>query len=167
MLDRWDFYLAALAEEDQPRAIFAALETITKQTVGTILFTATTHDTGSLRSVRVYSGNEQAYPVGGWKPLRPGGLWMETVIVGKQSCSALTIEEIAVVFPDYELIRSLGCESSMNLPVIVAGKVIGTVNLLHEKGYYTPARVAAAAELTPYAAIAFLAAAQPAGRNPK
>lgn len=161
MLDRWNFYLEALADTNQPAAIFAALEAIIKETVGTILFTATTHNTETMRSIRIYSGNEDAYPLGGWKPLRPGGLWMETVLVGKRPFAAMTIEEIAVVFPDYELIRSLGCESSMNLPVAVAGTVIGTVNLLHEKGYYTPARVAEAAELAPYAAIAFLTAAQP------
>ncbi len=155
--DRWDFFLAALAETEQPRAIFAALETITKEVVGTILFTAMTHDTDQMRSLRIYSGNEAAYPVGGWKPLREGP-WKATVLDGKRPFSALTIEEIAVVFPDWPLIQSLGCESAMNLPVIVAGKVIGTLNLLDAKGHYTPARVEAAKALTPYAAIAFLTA---------
>ena len=65
-----------------------------------------------------------------------------------------------MVFPDFELIRSLGCESALNLPVVVAGRVIGTVNLLHEEGYYTDERVAAAANLLPYATIAFLAASE-------
>jgi GAF domain-containing protein len=157
MLDQWDFFLAALAEADQPRAVFAALETITKQSVGTVLFTAMTHDIDAMRSLRVYSGNETAYPVGGWKPLREGP-WKSTVLDGKRPFSALTIEEIAVVFPDWPLIQSLGCESAMNLPVIVAGKVIGTLNLLDVKGRYTPARVEAAKALTPYAAIAFLTA---------
>jgi hypothetical protein len=159
MIDRWQLFLAALAETDQPRAILAALETLTKETVGTLLFTAMTHDPGGVRLLRIYSGNEDAYPVGGWKPVPPGP-WREIVIDGARTFSARTIEEIAVVFPDYELIRSLGCESAMNLPVIVAGKVIGTVNLLHEKGYYTAERVAEAADLVPYAAIAFLTAAQ-------
>ena len=94
------------------------------------------------------------------------GLWVETVLDGKRPFSALTIEEIAVVFPDYELIRSLGCESAMNLPVVVGGEVIGTVNLLHEKGYYTEARVKqAAAELLPFATVAFLAASAIHGRR--
>ena len=155
MDDRWKQYLAALAETDQPRATFVALEAITKAVVGTKLFTAMTHDTVARRSLRVYSGNETAYPTGGWKPLRPGP-WTERVIERQQPFSALTIEEIAVVFPDWELIRSLGCESSMNLPVIAGGKVIGTINLLAEEGYYTEARVAASRELLPFAAIAFL-----------
>ena len=155
MRDHWEFFLAALAETDQPRAVFAALETITKESVGTILFTAMTHDADAMRSLRVYSGNEAAYPLGGWKPLREGP-WKSTVLDGKRPFSALTIEEIAVVFPDWPLIQSLDCESAMNLPVIVAGKVIGTLNLLDVKGHYTPVRVEAAKALTPYAAIAFL-----------
>ena len=155
MRDHWEFFLAALAETDQPRAVFAALETITKESVGTILFTSMTHDADAMRSLRVYSGNEAAYPLGGWKPLREGP-WKSTVLDGKRPFSALTIEEIAVVFPDWPLIQSLGCESAMNLPVIVAGKVIGTLNLLDVKGHYTPVRVEAAKALTPYAAIAFL-----------
>src|SRR5207253_7939763 len=71
---------------------------------------AMTHDTESLRSIRVYSGNEAAYPVSGWKPLTPEGPWYRRVIAGKQPFSALTIEEIAVVFPDHELIKSLRSE---------------------------------------------------------
>ena len=158
MQDRWRKFLAVLAGPDQPHAILDALEALTIDTVGTLLFTATTHDTGTMRSIRIHSSNEAAYPVGGWKPLRAGP-WFETVIEGRQPFAAMTIEEIAVVFPDYELIRSLGCESALNLPVVVDDRVIGTVNLLHEKGYYTPVRVAATADLLPFATIAFLAAA--------
>ena len=158
MSDRWNSYLATLAQPDQPRTVFAALEGIAIETLGTLLFTAMTFDMVRMRGLRIYSGNEKAYPTGGWKDVTPG-LWVETVLEGKRPFSALTIEEIAVVFPDFELIRSLGCESAMNLPVVVAGRVIGTVNLLHESGYYTPERVAAATRhLLPYATIAFLAA---------
>ena len=158
MHDPWRKFLAVLAGPDQPHAIFDALEVLTVDTVGTLLFTAMTHDTTTMRSIRRHSSNEAAYPVGGWKPLRQG-LWFETVIAGRRPFAALTIEEIAVVFSDYELIRSLGCESALNLPVVVDNRVIGTVNLLHEKGYYTPARVEAAADLLPFATVAFLAAA--------
>ncbi len=158
MSDSWPSYLATLAGPDQPRAIFAALEAITVETVGTLLFTAMTFDIVKMKALRIYSGNETAYPTGGWKDVTPG-LWVETVLEGGRPFSALTIEEIAVVFPDFELIRSLGCESAMNLPVVVAGQVIGTVNLLHEKGYYTGERVErAVAQLLPFATVAFLAA---------
>ena len=165
MSDHWASYLATLADPDQPQAIFAALEAIAVETVGTLLFTAMTFDMVRMRGLRIYSGNEGAYPTGGWKDVTPG-IWVETVLEGKRPFSSLTIEEIAVVFPDYELIQSLGCESAMNLPVAVAGRVIGTVNLLHEKGHYTEERVAAATEhLLPYATVAFLTASEMGSRN--
>jgi GAF domain-containing protein len=155
LIDRWDFFLAALAERDQPHAAFAALEAIARETVGTILFTAMTHDVERMRSLRVYSGNQAAYPVGGWKPLSEGP-WKAMVLDARQPFSALTIEEIAAVFPDWPLIQSLGCESALNLPIVVAGRVVGTLNLLDAKGHYTSARIAQAKDLIPYAAIAFL-----------
>lgn len=160
MSDRWPSFLTTLAGPDQSRAAFAAVEKIAVDTVGTLLFTAMTFDMVRLKALRIYSGNQTAYPTGGWKDVTPG-LWVETVLEGKRPFSALTIEEIAVVFPDFALIRSLGCESAMNLPAVVGGQVIGTVNLLHEKGYYTERRVAQAmAELLPFATIAFLTAAE-------
>ena len=48
------------------------------------------------------------------------------------------------MFDDFELIRSLGCESVINVPIVVDGDVLGTINCLHEAGFYTPERVAAA-----------------------
>lgn len=165
MSDRWPSFLATLAGPDQPRRVFTALEQIAVETVGTLLFTAMTFDMGRLKALRIYSGNETAYPTGGWKDVTPG-IWVETVLEGKRPFSALTIEEIAAVFPDFELIRSLGCESALNLPVVVGGQVIGTLNLLHEMGYYSEERVALAVrELLPFATVAFLAAGEMLSRG--
>ena len=54
---------------------------------------------------------------------------------------ANTIGDIAKVFPDYELINSLGCQSVVNMPVVLGGELVGTVNMLDVEGYYTPERV--------------------------
>ncbi len=54
---------------------------------------------------------------------------------------ANTIADIAKVFPDYELINSLGCQSVVNMPVVIGGELVGTVNMLDVDGYYTPERV--------------------------
>jgi hypothetical protein len=70
---------------------------------------------------------------------------------------ANTIEDIATVFKDHELIRSLSCGSVLNLPVVFGGGVIGTVNLLEQTGYYTPERVAKGMSLLPEATAALLA----------
>ena len=59
---------------------------------------------------------------------------------------ANTIEDIAEVFPDHATIASLGCGSVLNLPVVLGGELVATVNLLDEAGHYAPDRVAAAEE---------------------
>lgn len=161
--DYWDEFMAAVAEPDQPRAAFAVIEKITKETIGTKLFTAMTYDAAAGQARRSYSDNETAYPTGGFKPMSIGK-WSETVIERKQPYVSMTIAQIAEVFADWPLIQSLGCESGCNIPVVVAGEVIGTLNLLDVAGYYTPERVAAAMKLAPYAAIAFMASDRVAGK---
>jgi GAF domain-containing protein len=108
-------------------------------------------------SQRIHSSHPKEYPVSGAKPLSVG-LWSRTVIDERRIFVANTIEGIAKVFSDHELIRSLGCESVVNLPVVFAGGVIGTVNMLDAPGFYTPERVARIERLAPFAAIALLAA---------
>jgi len=72
---------------------------------------------------------------------------------------------IAAVFPDHELIQSLGCESCLNLPIVVGGIVIGTLNCLDEAGHYTPERVAVSETLKQAGAVAFLLNAQLKGKS--
>ena len=62
------------------------------------------------------------YPVSGEKTLQHNK-WTETVLHRHETFVANSIEEIAEVFPDFELIRSLGCESCLNLPVVIGGRV--------------------------------------------
>ncbi len=156
-MDHWTNFLTALADPDQPHAAFAALQAITEETVGTRLFTVMTHDPASGMSRRIYSSDPVAYPTGGFKPLRPT-LFSRTTLEERRPFSALTIEDIAEVFADHELIRSLGCESCCNVPIVIADEVAGTLNLLDVKGYYGPEKVEAAMALRPYAVPAFLLA---------
>ena len=65
-------------------------------------------------------------------------------------------DAIAEVFPDHELIASLGCQSVINVPVVIYGAVYGTINCLDVAGYYTPDRVAASEALKLPGAAAFL-----------
>ena len=122
---------------------FAALETLTKEVIGVKLFTVMTSDTTRHLSERIYSNMPDAYPVSGTKPYNET-YWSDIALKQKRTFVANTIEDIAKVFDDHELIKSLGCESVINVPVIVGGEVIATLNCLHEKGYYTEERVKAA-----------------------
>ena len=149
---------AALAEPGQPLPTFRALERLVDETIGVKLFTLMEIDRARGVARRFYSNMPDAYPTSGEKPIVPN-VWTERVEGRGEAFVANDIDEIAAVFPDHGLIRSLGCESCLNLPVTIGGQVIGTLNCLHAAGHYTPARVAAAETLKLPGALAFLLAA--------
>lgn len=148
----------ALAAPNQPSAVFKALETLVDQTIGARLFTLMQIDYARGVAWRTYSNMPDAYPTSGEKPVQDNA-WTAQVQGRHETFVANTIEEIAAVFPDFELIQSLGCESCINIPVVIKGRVLGTLNCLHEAGHYTPERVAASETLKEPGALAFLMAA--------
>jgi hypothetical protein len=149
-------FTKALAEAgNQPIAAFDALCTLTMQHVGVKLFTIMTHDRKRGFAQRIYSNMPDAYPVSGTKPANRTH-WSVEVIEQRRTFVANDIGAVAKVFDDHALIRSLGCESVINVPVEIAGEVVGTVNCLHEAGFYTPDKVAAAEALKLPAAACFL-----------
>jgi hypothetical protein len=158
MMERqWPAFRAALAAPDQPPPVFVALQAIVGQEVGARLFTLMTFDAPTGLSRRIHSSHPREYPVAGLKPV-PVGLWSRTVIEERKTFVANSIEAIAEVFPDHELIRSLGCGSVVNLPVVFNGMVIGVANALDTFGHYTPERVERMERLAPFVMIALLAA---------
>ncbi|MCC5974826.1 MAG: hypothetical protein JJT81_12330 [Rubellimicrobium sp.] len=122
---------------------------------GSRLTTASVYDLKNMRVRRVFSDAPAEYPVGNFKRIERNR-YFETVIAGKRPFASTTIEEIATVFFDWEKIRALGCESNVNIPAVVDDRVIGSVNLLHEAGHFTPDRVARALEWQPVITLAFL-----------
>jgi hypothetical protein len=119
---------------------WAELQSFANAMVGFKLFTVMTFDMTTLTAQRVYTDNSEAYPVSGTKPITFDH-WFDVVYRQKQIFVANTISEIAEVFPDHQKIWSLGCGSVVNLPVIVEGELVATINMLHEEHYYTPARI--------------------------
>jgi hypothetical protein len=89
---------------------------------------------------RAYTSDPENYPTSGTKPIRYDS-WFDIVHKQRQYFVANTIADIAKVFPDYGLINSLGCQSVVNMPVVIGGELVGTVNMLDVDGYYTPERV--------------------------
>ena len=110
--------------------------------LGTRLFTITTQDEAAGVTRRAYSSNPVDYPVSGTKPLTRDG-WYEFCITGQQVFVANTTPEFAQYFFDHALITSLGLGSCINIPVVAAGTVLGTVNLLAEEHHFTADRLAA------------------------
>lgn len=144
--DYSSFTKSVAAEKADTQAAFDALCELTKQVVGVKLFTVMTHDARTGEAGRVYSNMPEAYPVSGTKPANETD-WSRQVIGEKRTFVANDIEGIAAVFSDHELIQSLGCESVINVPIIVGGQVLGTINCLHEAGFYTREKVEAAEAL--------------------
>ncbi|WP_376100590.1 GAF domain-containing protein [Roseomonas sp. CCTCC AB2023176] len=132
---------AAVAAPGQPGALFAALEAGMRGAIGHRLFTILVADPEAGHSQRFYSNMPDAYPVGGRKPIAPTP-WFARVL-GEGDCYVgRSYDDIRDVFYDHELIRSLGCESVLNVPVRWDGRSLGTLNLLHEAGFYSEADVA-------------------------
>jgi len=146
---------AALALPDQPGAGLQGLGVLAEQVTGARLVTLMTVDPDTGEGERIWSNMPGPYPVSGRKPIGIGP-WTDQVIDRQETFVANDIASIAVVFPDHPLILSLGCESVINLPVIVAGQVLGTINCLDGAGYWTPERLAGAQVLRLPGAAAFL-----------
>lgn len=150
---------SAIANDARPDAPWIALEAFARKLIGAKLFTTMTVDMKNEVARRAYTSDPVSYPSSGTKPIRYDN-WFDIVHKERKSFVANTIEDIAKVFPDHELINSLGCQSVVNIPVEVGGELLGTVNCLDVAHHYTPERVAAAELLKMPARLAFLAAAR-------
>jgi hypothetical protein len=125
----------AAAEGEGPPAVFTALDGALAATLGHKLFTALLFHAATGESERFYTNQPKAYPIGGRKPLNPT-FWAKLVIEGRRPYLGRTAADIKAVFFDHALIDSLGCRSVINLPVVEAGKILGTLNILHEEQWY-------------------------------
>lgn len=145
-----------LAETGSTDQIFAGLEAWVQQDVGAVIYSCSTFDLASGKSRRIQTNLPDIYPVSGLKDIVPN-TWTAQVLGARKAFVANTLDEIALVFPDHPIIKSLGCGAVVNMPIFLAGRFMGTVNVLHEAGYYTESRVAALRALRPAAMLAFAA----------
>ena len=125
-----------LAGGSQPQAGLRQLDVALARDLGHRLFTVLALDWTRGLSVRHYSSAPLAYPPGGAKPIVPGGEFHARVIEAGEPRFCADADAIRAAFPDHELILSLGCESAVNVPVRWNGRTLGSLNLLHEAGWY-------------------------------
>ncbi len=130
--------LAAQREEDQPAALFRAVDAALAATIGHRLFTILVHHPAARENEQFYTNRAAEYPVGGRKPLTDAP-WMRQVIEQGEPYIGRTRADIESVFFDHALIVSLGCESVLNMPVRWRARTLGTLNLLHRAGHYEEA----------------------------
>jgi hypothetical protein len=127
--------VAAQAASGQPEATLAAVCHALGAAPGHRLFTVLVHDPAAGLVRRAYSNRPAEYPVGGAKPVTDTD-WARRVLRRGEPYLARTMDDIRSVFFDHALIRSLGCESALCLPVRWNGAVLAALNLLHESGRY-------------------------------
>jgi len=149
------FNAVLASDTHQPASTMEALYALADESVGARLFTLTTVEPVTGEYARIYSNEPDAYPVFGRKPADISD-WSNYVLRDRKSFVANDIATIAARFPDHALIRSLGCESVINVPIEVCGRVVGTINMLHEAGYYTAEKVRASELLKLPGAVCFL-----------
>jgi len=145
----------AVREAGQPDQGFRALDRAMGAVIGHKLFTVLLHYPEARESERRYTNQPAAYPVGGRKPLTASA-WTERLFVERRSYIGVSAEDIRAVFFDHELILSLGCASVLNVPVVWDGRTLGTINLLHEAGWYDEGDVTVAQIFAALAAPALL-----------
>ncbi len=133
------------AKAGQPDTLFEAVEAALAEVVGHKLFTVLqVHSADEVE--RLYTNMPQDYPVKGRKRMGPTP-WGKHVLDGQEPYLGRNAEDIRWAFPDHELIESLGCRSTLNIPVLWNGRTLGTVNMLHEEDYYQDADIEVATPL--------------------
>ncbi len=121
---------------------FAALAQDIDQVVGFKLFTALLVAPPFVE--RVYTNMPDAFPMTGRKRL-DASPWAAHVIDAGQVWLGLDAADMRHMFPDHELIASVGCGACINIPVQQAGRTIGTLNMLDAEQAYTDDDVTRAA----------------------
>jgi hypothetical protein len=133
----------AISNARDSTAVWQALREYSLAVAGHRLFTVMTVDMEAGLARRAFSDHPVEYPASGTKPIHHDA-WFDIVHGQRRSFVANTIGEIAAVFPDHELIASLGCGSVWNLPVVLKGDLVATINMLDAPHHYTPELVAGA-----------------------
>jgi GAF domain-containing protein len=132
-----DLYSLTQAQRaaDQPRETCAALEALSAEVIGHRLFTVTRFDHARSEVQRVYSNLPATYPPGGRKQ-KKATAWADYVLRDFKVFLGVGPDEIRSAFDDHEVILGLGLGSVLNVPVVYAGRCVGTMNLLHDAGWY-------------------------------
>jgi GAF domain-containing protein len=126
---------AAHGPSAQPEALLATLGTTLQQALGHILFTVLVFDGAAGQMRRIFSTRPDINPVGGSKPITDSD-WMRQVLHRGQPYIGRSRNDLKHAFFDYEQLWATGCESVLNMPVLWAGRVLGSLNLLHGAGWY-------------------------------
>ncbi|MBO1075081.1 GAF domain-containing protein [Roseomonas marmotae] len=161
--------LAAAFEEasrdGDPLPRIRAADRLARKLTGQQLCTAMVFDRQAMTVQRIFSSRPSEYPVGGRKPKRDTD-WGRQVLLEGRRFEGEGEAAIRAHFADHEVILGLGLRSIVNLPILVAGECLGTLNLLWPEESLDPAHIAAARLLALLATPDWISGGGPRGRDP-
>ena len=146
MLGADDIEALAAGAAKSPAALFAAIAAIAARRVDAGLVTAMRHDEAAATVERIYSSNEAAYPVGGRK-VKQDSDWSRHVLTEHRVLVSAGDEAIRRHYNDHAIIFGLGLHSCVNVPLVSAGKCIGTLNVLRAQAEWSEDEVTLARAL--------------------
>ena len=125
------------ASSQDPQAAYAAVDALAQRTIGHRLFTVMRYLPETVEVERLYSSNPADYPPGGRKP-KQGTPWGDAVLDRGEVFIAPDADGVRAAFSDHALLARLGIASILNIPIRHRGRVLGTMNLSHQAGHFTP-----------------------------
>lgn len=128
---------AALRAPGRPPRICEALDKVSGETIGHRLFTVMRFHNAQAEVERIYSNMPEAYPAGGRKKKKDTA-WAGHVLGEMKVFRGGDADDIRLAFDDHATILGLGLGSVLNIPVVFNGRCLGTIDLLHQAGWYRP-----------------------------
>ncbi|SAI26472.1 Uncharacterised protein [Bordetella trematum] len=124
-------------------AAFAAIDAYAAPVLDQRLCTANRFDAAAMQVQRLYSSQPGAYPPGGSKD-KTGTAWGQQVLIEQRLFVGEGSEAIRNFFDDHDAIARLGLRSVINVPVVQAGRCLGTLNFLMKTERVGPQQLHAA-----------------------
>ena len=149
---------ASLAEAlpQGPVAIFDILATRIRENVGYLLMTVLVPAGDAPFLKRVFSTNQDQYPLGTADPIEDS-IWFRRLFTEGEPIVANDAQAIEAWLPGFDAYRAQGYGSLANIPIVISGTTIGLVNLMDEAGHFTAQRLSDLRQELPVAALAVLA----------
>ncbi len=127
--------------------------------IGVLLVTVTAVDPADLSFERLYSSMPEVFAVSGRKPANQTR-WSRQVLEDHETFVANDYGVLAETMPDHATSRAAGCESLVNVPIVLFGEVIGTLNCLAGDGHFDESRVRACEDMRVPVMLGLLVAAR-------
>ena len=122
------------AAADLP-ALCATVERALGELVGFRLFTVLRATPARDGLERLHSSDPHAYPARGVKAVA-GDAWLQRLLADPHPALSPDADAVRRNFPDAQAIFGLGCASALNVPICFQGRILGSMNLLHEAHWF-------------------------------